>query len=77
MLCLTKVETGGLLRLAVKLMVIMSPSPPEAHVHDYVKLVDLLGLHFQIRDDYCNLASTTYSINKVCAHFPRVYYVYT
>jgi geranylgeranyl pyrophosphate synthase len=24
---------------------------------DYVKLVDILGVHFQIRDDYINLIS--------------------
>lgn len=31
---------------------------------DYVPLVNLLGLIFQICDDYLNLSSTTYSQNK-------------
>lgn len=28
---------------------------------DYVRLVDILGIHFQIRDDFLNLSSSQYS----------------
>ncbi|KAJ7347991.1 farnesyltranstransferase [Mycena albidolilacea] len=31
---------------------------------DYVALVDLIGAHYQIRDDYMNLRSPDYSANK-------------
>jgi geranylgeranyl diphosphate synthase type 3 len=47
-----KSETGGLLRLAVKLMQACS-----AATRDYVPLVNQLGLLYQIRDDYMNLCS--------------------
>ncbi|KAF9910416.1 geranylgeranyl pyrophosphate synthetase [Linnemannia zychae] len=52
-------KTGGLLRLAVKLMQAAS----ESNV-DYVHMVELIGIHFQIRDDYLNLQSSQYSANK-------------
>ncbi|KAF9347391.1 geranylgeranyl pyrophosphate synthetase [Mortierella sp. NVP85] len=52
-------KTGGLLRLAVKLMQEASSSQV-----DYVPLVELLGIHFQIRDDFMNLQSSQYSNNK-------------
>ena len=47
-------ETGGLLRLAVKMMQLCSETKND---QDYSKLVDLLGAHFQIRDDFMNLMS--------------------
>ncbi|KAI1313393.1 geranylgeranyl pyrophosphate synthetase [Mortierella claussenii] len=52
-------ETGGLLRLAVKLM--QAASSCEV---DYVPMVELIGIHFQIRDDYLNLQSSQYTANK-------------
>ncbi|KAG0234387.1 geranylgeranyl pyrophosphate synthetase [Actinomortierella wolfii] len=52
-------KTGGLLRLAVKLMQAASSEKV-----DYVPLVELIGIHFQIRDDYLNLQSDQYSANK-------------
>ncbi|KAG0291992.1 geranylgeranyl pyrophosphate synthetase [Linnemannia gamsii] len=52
-------KTGGLLRLAVKLMQAASDSTV-----DYVPMVELIGIHFQIRDDYLNLQSSQYSANK-------------
>ncbi|KAL8794240.1 MAG: hypothetical protein Q9195_003194 [Heterodermia aff. obscurata] len=52
-------KTGGLFRLAVKLMQAESNSDK-----DYVPLVNLIGALFQIRDDYLNLASTEYTSNK-------------
>ncbi|KAF9935993.1 geranylgeranyl pyrophosphate synthetase [Mortierella alpina] len=52
-------KTGGLLRLAVKLM----QAAGDCTV-DYVPMVELIGIHFQIRDDYLNLQSSQYSANK-------------
>ncbi|CAG7846589.1 Geranylgeranyl pyrophosphate synthase Short=GGPP synthase; Short=GGPPSase; AltName: Full=(2E,6E)-farnesyl diphosphate synthase; AltName: Full=Dimethylallyltranstransferase; AltName: Full=Farnesyl diphosphate synthase; AltName: Full=Farnesyltranstransferase; AltName: Full=Geranylgeranyl diphosphate synthase; AltName: Full=Geranyltranstransferase [Serendipita indica DSM 11827] len=51
-------KTGGLLRLAVKLM--MAKSESEIN---YVPLVNLIGVYFQIRDDYMNLQSDQ-ALNK-------------
>lgn len=52
------VETGGLFRLAVKLMQAESASNV-----DYVPLVNLMGLIYQIRDDYMNLQG-----EQVCSY---------
>ncbi|KAJ3339804.1 Geranylgeranyl pyrophosphate synthase [Gonapodya sp. JEL0774] len=52
-------KTGGLLRLAVKLMQALSESKV-----DYVPLVNLIGKFYQIRDDYLNLQSSQYAENK-------------
>ncbi|KAI0785846.1 terpenoid synthase [Abortiporus biennis] len=54
-------KTGGLLRVAIKLM--MGCSTTNINV-DYVPLVNLIGVFFQIRDDYMNLQSTQYADNK-------------
>ncbi|KAG9243718.1 isoprenoid synthase domain-containing protein [Calycina marina] len=52
-------KTGGLFRLAVKLMQASSTSKK-----DCVPLVNLLGIVYQIRDDYQNLYSAEYESNK-------------
>ncbi|KAJ6109313.1 Terpenoid synthase [Penicillium sp. IBT 16267x] len=52
-------KTGGLFRLAVKLM-----QAESATGKDCVSLVNVLGLIFQICDDYLNLCNTTYTQNK-------------
>ncbi|RDW81973.1 geranylgeranyl pyrophosphate synthase-like protein [Coleophoma cylindrospora] len=52
-------KTGGLFRLAVKLMQAESKKSI-----DCVPLVNLIGIIFQIRDDYMNLSSSEYSQNK-------------
>lgn len=75
-------KTGGLFRLAVKLMQAESSSnmfvtpDPVCFIHeskmenadrissDCVPLVNVIGLFFQIRDDYMNLSSTQYTENK-------------
>jgi len=44
-------KTGGLFMLAIRLMQLFS-----ANKEDYSKLTAILGLYFQIRDDYCNLS---------------------
>lgn len=52
-------KTGGLFRLAVKLMQAESNTDK-----DCVSLVNVMGLIFQICDDYLNLSNTTYTKNK-------------
>ncbi|KAL4815562.1 isoprenoid synthase domain-containing protein [Aspergillus spinulosporus] len=52
-------KTGGLFRLAVKLMQAESSTGK-----DCVALVNVMGLVFQICDDYLNLSNTTYTQNK-------------
>ncbi|KAL7790020.1 geranylgeranyl pyrophosphate synthase [Trichoderma ceciliae] len=52
-------KTGGLFRLGIKLMQAESSS-----TIDCVPLIDIIGLIFQIRDDYMNLSSSEYSHNK-------------
>jgi len=48
--CLFLTETGGLFMLAIRLMQLFSDNKA-----DFTKLAGILGLYFQIRDDYCNL----------------------
>lgn len=52
-------KTGGLFRLAVLLMQAESKSHK-----DFIPLVNTIGLLFQIRDDYMNLASPAYTETK-------------
>lgn len=52
-------KTGGLFRLAVKLMQTFSENKS-----NFVPLLDTLALFFQIRDDYANLLSEEYKENK-------------
>lgn len=47
---MTKRKTGGLFMLAIRLMQLFSENKA-----DFTKLTGILGLYFQIRDDYCNL----------------------
>jgi len=54
-------KTGGLFRVAVKLMMACSTTNIDV---DYVPLIDTFGIFFQIRDDYMNLQSTEYADNK-------------
>ncbi|KAM0664042.1 hypothetical protein ACQRIU_007043 [Beauveria bassiana] len=54
-------KTGGLFRLGIKLMQAESSVSPPL---DCVPLVNLIGLIFQIRDDYINLKSDEYSQHK-------------
>ena len=63
-------KTGGLLRLAVKLMQACSQSTTCFHLFvnannsNFVPLVNLIGILFQIRDDYQNLQDDIYAHNK-------------
>jgi geranylgeranyl diphosphate synthase type 3 len=45
-------KTGGLFRLALRLMMTASPTP-----HDLLPLSEIIGRLFQIQDDYRNLCS--------------------
>ena len=55
-------KTGGLFRLAIKLM--QAESSRDASFPDCVPLVNTIGLLFQILDDYANLSSATYTAHK-------------
>lgn len=44
-------KTGGLFMLAIRLMQLFSNN-----TEDFLRLTAILGLYFQIRDDYCNLS---------------------
>jgi len=52
-------KTGGLFNLAVRLMQLFSDSD-----ENFTELTRLLGLYFQIRDDYANLKLEDYTANK-------------
>lgn len=52
-------KTGGLFRLAIKLM-----QAESSVAIDCVPLCNTIGLLYQIRDDYKNLSDTTYTQNK-------------
>ena len=54
--------SGGLFNLAVRLMLLFSNE--KKHMAEYVGLTQLLGLYFQIRDDYANLCLEEYKENK-------------
>ncbi|CCM06424.1 uncharacterized protein FIBRA_08685 [Fibroporia radiculosa] len=54
-------KTGGLFRLSVRLMIANARRNFDV---DYIPLVNLLGIFFQIRNDYCNLRSREYATNK-------------
>ncbi|KAJ3770901.1 farnesyltranstransferase [Lentinula raphanica] len=54
-------KTGGLLRIGIKLMMACSTTKTDV---DYVPLVNLIGVYFQIRDDLMNLQSPEYTTNK-------------
>ena len=52
-------KTGGLFNLAVRLMQLFSSSN-----ENFTRLTSLLGLYFQIRDDFANLKLESYAANK-------------
>ncbi|KAJ6551479.1 isoprenoid synthase domain-containing protein [Mycena capillaripes] len=54
-------KTGGLLRIGIKLLMACGTTNLDV---DYVPLVNLIGVFFQIRDDYMNLRSGEYTSNK-------------
>ncbi|KAJ6567722.1 isoprenoid synthase domain-containing protein [Mycena vulgaris] len=54
-------KTGGLLRIGIKLLMACGTTNLDIN---YVPLVNLIGVFFQIRDDYMNLQSGEYTSNK-------------
>ncbi|KAJ1595896.1 hypothetical protein NDA14_006269 [Ustilago hordei] len=57
-------KTGGLFRIAVKLMLSQSPPARGVGFPDLIPVVNLIGLLFQILDDFMNLQSSKYAENK-------------
>jgi len=63
-------KTGGLFNLAVKMMQLFAtPSDNQSDSKEtttdrYVNLTALIGLYFQVRDDYANLKMDEYTANK-------------
>ncbi|WFD21069.1 hypothetical protein MCAP1_003325 [Malassezia caprae] len=55
-------KTGGLFRIAVQLLA--TAGGTEDRAHELIPLVNMLGLLFQIRDDYMNLHSAPFSQTK-------------
>lgn len=60
---MVKDKTGGLFRLAVKLLCAESPLDT-GRQRDYLALVDIIGVIFQILDDYRNITDDTYTSKK-------------
>jgi len=58
-LCMVKDKTGGLFRLACGLMQSFS-----LNTSDFFPLCDSISVYFQVRDDFINLASEEYHVNK-------------
>ncbi|OAX34334.1 terpenoid synthase [Rhizopogon vinicolor AM-OR11-026] len=58
---MVKDKTGGLLRITVKLL--MACATTNTNI-DYIPLTNLIGIYYQIRDDYMNLQSNQYADNK-------------
>lgn len=52
-------KTGGLFRLAIRLMVNESDGN-----YDLIPLANIIGVIYQVRDDYMNLSSDAYKDNK-------------
>lgn len=62
-------KTGGLLRMAIRLLQALSPRRGETggdgeKATNYVPLANMVGILFQIRDDYMNLSSLQYCREK-------------
>ena len=57
-------KTSGLLRIVIKLMVAHSPVVRSEDKDALLPLVNLIGLLFQVRDDFMNLRSGDYALNK-------------
>lgn len=60
-LAMVKEKTGGLLRIAIRLMMECATTNMDVN---YIPLINLVGIYFQIRDDYMNLQSNLYANQK-------------
>ena len=68
---MVKDKTGGLFRLAVRLLLcfgtaaVATPADGTTpYGHAYIELADQMAVYFQVRDDLINLASPSYQKNK-------------
>lgn len=59
-------KTGGLFRLSVKLLGLFADETELWDLESLTKLANLIGIIYQVRDDYLNLADTRYSEMKGC-----------
>lgn len=59
-LLMVKDKTGGLFRLSIKLLALFS----KRETTDLIPIANLLGIIYQVRDDYLNLTSSKYSHMK-------------
>ncbi|KAL2912608.1 hypothetical protein HK105_207916 [Polyrhizophydium stewartii] len=58
-------KTGGLLRLGVRLMQLCADSQSGSDdAEDFIELVNLIGVYYQVRDDYLNLRVAQYHERK-------------
>lgn len=57
-------KTAGLFRLAIRFMVIYSPNKDLINEEELLTLSNLLGIIYQIRDDYLNLQSEQFATRK-------------
>lgn len=59
---MVKNKTGGLFRLSVRLLALFSPG--EFQLSELIPLANLLGIIYQVRDDYLNLVDERYEEMK-------------
>ncbi|KAF1942791.1 geranylgeranyl pyrophosphate synthase [Clathrospora elynae] len=57
-------KTGGLFRMLLQLIAGEKEQSPKCDMERLIRLVALLGRFFQVRDDYVNLKSATYTEQK-------------
>ncbi|PAA48657.1 hypothetical protein BOX15_Mlig012628g3, partial [Macrostomum lignano] len=61
---MVRMKTGGLFGLGIRLMCLFSGDCGAARETDLLRMADLLGVFFQVRDDFANLMSEEYHDNK-------------
>eukprot|EP00756_Hemistasia_phaeocysticola_P006297 Hpha_TRINITY_DN13764_c0_g1::TRINITY_DN13764_c0_g1_i1::g.142737::m.142737/K00804/GGPS1; geranylgeranyl diphosphate synthase, type III len=57
-------KTGGLFRLSVRLLQALAAPDAPLKRHNFIPLLNKMGLYFQVLDDYLNLKSTEYYDSK-------------
>lgn len=60
-------KTGAVLNLAIRLMRLFSSCD-----EDFSALIAVLGLYFQIRDDYCNLCLSKHKVDKTTSYYKNL-----
>jgi len=59
-------KTGGLFRLVIGIMMSLTSGLSHDQKRSLLEVVDLLGIHYQIRDDLLNLTSEKYMKTRAC-----------